>query len=98
MDKDNEILFAIRPYESSEFEVKMENLGLKSFTTGLQLVGSKLTYVCVLSNQCACVRHNYIQVLTYSMVFHIENPDYIHTLQIYIYVSLLMYFSITMIQ
>jgi len=54
MDKDNEIPFAIRPYESSDFEVKKENLGVKSFTAGLQLVGLKvsLIYVWVLSNQC----------------------------------------------
>ena len=61
MDEDNEITFAIRPYESSEFEVKKENLGLKSFTTGLKLVGFFEAHLCVCIKQsdCVCVTQLY---------------------------------------
>jgi hypothetical protein len=44
------------------------------------LDSSKLIYVFVSSNQIVCVWHNFIHVPNYSMVFHSENPDYIHTL------------------
>ena len=42
-----------------KIEIMKENLGLKPFTTGLQLVGSKLICVCIKQSVCVCVTQLY---------------------------------------
>ena len=59
-----------------KIEIMKENFGLKPFTTGLQLVGSKLICVCIKQSVCVC--DTTIVKWSPTMVFHIENPDYIH--------------------